>query len=66
MPRSGPPCRIHMLRGNPSQGQDLAERYNTLIHIHVAETKEEVDGFTLTKGLSPVEYLDSLICSARG
>jgi len=42
------------------QARDLADRYNTLIHIHVAETKEEVDGFNLTKGLSPVEYLDSL------
>jgi 5-methylthioadenosine/S-adenosylhomocysteine deaminase len=42
------------------KARDLAERYNTLIHIHVAETKEEVDGFNLTKGLSPVEYLDSL------
>jgi 5-methylthioadenosine/S-adenosylhomocysteine deaminase len=40
--------------------RDLAEEYNTMIHIHLSETKEEVDGFNLTKGLSPVEYLDSL------
>jgi 5-methylthioadenosine/S-adenosylhomocysteine deaminase len=40
--------------------RDLADRYRTLIHIHLSETKEEVDGFNLTKGLSPVEYLDSL------
>jgi 5-methylthioadenosine/S-adenosylhomocysteine deaminase len=40
--------------------RDLAEEYNTLIHIHLSETKEEVDGFNLTKGKSPVEYLDSL------
>jgi len=40
--------------------RDLAEKYNTLIHIHISETKEEVDGFNLTKGLSPVEYLDTL------
>jgi 5-methylthioadenosine/S-adenosylhomocysteine deaminase len=42
------------------QARDLAERYNTLIHIHLSETKEEVDGFNLTKGKSPVEYLDGL------
>jgi 5-methylthioadenosine/S-adenosylhomocysteine deaminase len=40
--------------------RDLAEEYNTMIHIHLSETKDEVDGFNLTKGLSPVEYLDSL------
>jgi len=42
------------------KAKDLAERYHTLIHIHVSETREEVDGFNLTKGLSPVEYLDRL------
>jgi 5-methylthioadenosine/S-adenosylhomocysteine deaminase len=40
--------------------RELAEKYDTLIHIHISETKEEVDGFNLTKGLSPVGYLDSL------
>jgi 5-methylthioadenosine/S-adenosylhomocysteine deaminase len=40
--------------------RDLADRYNVLVHIHLSETKEEVDGLNLTKGLSPVEYLDSL------
>jgi 5-methylthioadenosine/S-adenosylhomocysteine deaminase len=40
--------------------RDLAEKYNTRIHIHLSETKEEVDGFNLTKGKSPVEYLDGL------
>ena len=30
------------------------------IHIHLSETREEVDGFLLSRGKSPVEYLDSL------
>ncbi|NPV63117.1 MAG: amidohydrolase [Methanotrichaceae archaeon] len=42
------------------KAKELADRYNTLIHIHVSETREEVDGFNLTRGLSPIEYLDRL------
>jgi len=42
------------------RGKEIADRNNTMIHIHVSETRQEVDGFMLTKGMSPVEYLDSL------
>jgi 5-methylthioadenosine/S-adenosylhomocysteine deaminase len=42
------------------RARDLADKYDVLIHIHLSETKEEVDGFNLTKGKSPVEYLDDL------
>jgi len=42
------------------KAKEIADRYNTMIHIHVAETREEVDGFNLSKGVSPVEYLDAL------
>ncbi len=42
------------------KGKEIADRNNTMIHIHVSETRQEVDGFMLTKGMSPVEYLDSL------
>jgi 5-methylthioadenosine/S-adenosylhomocysteine deaminase len=31
-----------------------------MVHIHLSETRSEVDGFLLSKGKSPVEYLDSL------
>ncbi len=40
--------------------KEIADRHNAIIHIHLSETKEEVDGFLLSKGKSPVEYLDSL------
>jgi 5-methylthioadenosine/S-adenosylhomocysteine deaminase len=40
--------------------KEIADRNSAMIHIHVSETREEVDGFLLSKGKSPVEYLDSL------
>jgi 5-methylthioadenosine/S-adenosylhomocysteine deaminase len=42
------------------KSKELADQYHTHIHIHVSETREEVDGFNLTKGVSPIEYLDRL------
>jgi 5-methylthioadenosine/S-adenosylhomocysteine deaminase len=42
------------------KAKEIADKYSTLIHIHVSETRQEVDGFNLTKGISPVEYLDKL------
>ncbi len=40
--------------------KELAERYSTGLHIHVAETEEEVERFVREKGMRPVEYLDSI------
>ncbi|MFH0892001.1 MAG: amidohydrolase [Candidatus Falkowbacteria bacterium] len=40
--------------------KELAEKYNALIHIHVAETKKEADDCREKYGRSPVEYLNSL------
>jgi 5-methylthioadenosine/S-adenosylhomocysteine deaminase len=40
--------------------KEIADRHDAMIHIHLSETREEVDGFLLSKGKSPVEYLDSL------
>jgi 5-methylthioadenosine/S-adenosylhomocysteine deaminase len=40
--------------------KEIADRHDVMVHIHVSETREEVDGFLLSKGQSPVEYLDSL------
>jgi len=59
-PAVGPHAAYTCSEETLCRARGLAERYNTLIHIHLCETKEEVDGFNLTKGLSPVEYLDSL------
>lgn len=42
------------------KAKDLADKYNTRIHMHVSETREEVDDFILSRGYSPVEYLDRL------
>jgi 5-methylthioadenosine/S-adenosylhomocysteine deaminase len=42
------------------KAKEIADRYNSLIHMHVSETREEVDGINLSRGKSPVEYLDSL------
>ncbi|MCJ7445128.1 MAG: amidohydrolase [Methanotrichaceae archaeon] len=42
------------------KAKEIADKYDTLIHIHVSETREEVDGLNLSKGMSPVEYLDRL------
>jgi len=42
------------------KAKEIADRHNAMIHIHLSETREEVDGFLLSKGKSPVEYLDSL------
>jgi len=42
------------------KAKEIADRHDAMIHIHLSETREEVDGFVLSKGKSPVEYLDSL------
>lgn len=42
------------------KAKEVADRHNAMIHIHLSETREEVDGLNLTTGMSPVEYLDSL------
>jgi 5-methylthioadenosine/S-adenosylhomocysteine deaminase len=42
------------------RAKELAEEYNTGIHIHVSETKEEVESFVKDKGMRPFEYLDAI------
>jgi 5-methylthioadenosine/S-adenosylhomocysteine deaminase len=38
----------------------LAEKYNAGIHIHVAETKDEIQQIKETYGMTPVQLLDSI------
>ncbi|MCU0652680.1 MAG: amidohydrolase [Candidatus Pacebacteria bacterium] len=38
----------------------LADKYGTLLHIHLAETKKEFDDCQKTNHCSPVEYIDRL------
>jgi 5-methylthioadenosine/S-adenosylhomocysteine deaminase len=40
--------------------KELAEEYNAGIHIHIAETEEEVEKSRKEKGKRPFEYLDSI------
>ncbi|MFQ5975469.1 MAG: amidohydrolase [Candidatus Hydrothermarchaeales archaeon] len=40
--------------------KDLAERYHAGIHIHVSETKEEVENSKKEKGARPFEYLERI------
>jgi 5-methylthioadenosine/S-adenosylhomocysteine deaminase len=42
------------------KAKELAKEYNTGIHIHVSETKEEVESFVKDKGMRPFEYLDAI------
>jgi 5-methylthioadenosine/S-adenosylhomocysteine deaminase len=42
------------------KAKEIADRYSVMIHIHVSETRGEVDDMNLRYGMSPVEYLDGL------
>ncbi len=39
---------------------EIADRHQAMVHMHISETRKEVDEFLLSRGKSPVEYLDSL------
>jgi len=40
--------------------RELQEKHGVWAHIHVAETREEVEGMKREKGRTPFEYLDAL------
>lgn len=42
------------------KAKQLADRYHTLLQIHVAETRKEVEDITAKTGLPPAEYLHSI------
>ncbi|MGD9910918.1 amidohydrolase, partial [Methanothrix sp.] len=42
------------------RAKDIAERYDVKIHIHLSETRDEVDTFVNQRHMSPVEYLENL------
>ncbi|MCG8485241.1 MAG: amidohydrolase [Clostridia bacterium] len=44
---------------------DLAEKYNTGIHIHVSETKEEHSGCIERHGVAPIQHLDKTGLTSR-
>lgn len=40
--------------------KEFSERYDSLVHIHVSETKKEVEDAVRKKGARPVQYLENL------
>lgn len=42
------------------EAKKLADKYSTLLQIHLAETRKEVEDITLEKGMSPAEYLHTI------
>ncbi|MEA2045613.1 MAG: amidohydrolase [Euryarchaeota archaeon] len=42
------------------KARDLAEKYDLMLHIHLSETKDEVDRSIDEHGKTPVELLDSI------
>lgn len=60
MPAVGPHAAYTCSEETLLKVKEIADRHDAMVHMHVSETREEVDGFLLTKGMSPVEYLDHL------
>jgi 5-methylthioadenosine/S-adenosylhomocysteine deaminase len=42
------------------ESRKIADKYNTKIHIHVSETKKEVDDILKAKNMRPFQYLDDI------
>ncbi|NYT02721.1 MAG: amidohydrolase [Methanosarcinales archaeon] len=42
------------------QAGDLARRHEVMMHIHLSETRQEVEDCMMTNGSTPVEYLESM------
>src|SRR5437879_11338970 len=45
--------------------RELADKKGSLIHLHLSETKREVDDCVVETGLRPAKYLDSIGFLAR-
>jgi 5-methylthioadenosine/S-adenosylhomocysteine deaminase len=42
------------------ESRKIADKYNTKIHIHVSETKKEVDDILKAKNMRPFQYLEDI------
>ena len=49
-------CSEEVIRG----AVELAQKYDTSMHIHVSETRSEVDDWKARTGMSPVKYLENI------
>ncbi len=56
----GPHAPYTCSEGLLIRAKELADKYKTGVHIHVAETKKEVEDSIKAKGKRPFEYLDSI------
>lgn len=45
---------------NLARSKELAQKYDAVFHIHLAETKKEFNDCMQTNGLTPVEYCEKL------
>jgi len=60
IPAVGPHAAYTCSEETLLKAKEIADRHDAMVHIHVSETRAEADGFRLSKGMSPVEYLDHL------
>ncbi len=49
-------CSEELLR----ESKELSQKHNLKLHIHVSETKNEVDDLVKDKGVTPFKYLDNI------
>lgn len=60
VPAVGPHAVYTCSEETLTRALDLAEKHDVMIHVHLSETRSEVESFAKNRGKSPVEYLDSL------
>ncbi|HPE63656.1 MAG TPA: amidohydrolase [Methanothrix sp.] len=60
VPAVGPHAVYTCSEETLSLALDLAEKHDVMIHIHLSETRSEVESFEKNCSKSPVEYLDTL------
>ncbi len=57
----GPHAPYTCSKGFLMKIKELAEKYNKQIHIHISETKGEVEDINEKHGMRPVEYLEDFL-----
>ena len=60
VPAVGPHAVYTCSEETLSLALELADKYEVMLHIHLSETRSEVESFEKNCSKSPVEYLDSL------
>ncbi len=60
VPAVGPHAVYTCSEETLQRSREMAEKHDLLLHIHLSETRSEVESFEKNCGKSPVEYLDSI------